>query len=244
MTDGQRNESKLLASLRRVVPGTRRRTAAGQDVDPRGLSVNETCFQLTSLLSQDEWFYPAADTMYWVSISAVYDIQSTTPAHPWGWTTRPTVTDSGAVVIQGATPSWPPTIGSLWLSGSQLTADSKTPYDTAFELLTNQGSAPGNLTLAPVYRFWSDQLSGHVYTIDEGEKEYLLTKLADVWTYEGIAFYAYAPGTQPANAKPVYRFWSDSLGHHFYTISDTERDILLDNPGIWAFEGIVWYAFD
>lgn len=97
----------------------------------------------------------------------------------------------------------------------------------------------------PVYRFWSDKLSSHFWTISEAEKNTLIDKYADAWTYEGPVFYAYPEGAQPTGAKPVYRFWSDSLGAHFYTISETEKDFLLrEYAGTWVFEGIVWYAFE
>jgi hypothetical protein len=65
-----------------------------------------------------------------------------------------------------------------------------------------------------------------------------------VWTYEGIAFYAYPEGQQPGDVEPVYRFWSPVLGTHFYTISETEKNKLVDNyPDVWTYEGIVWYAY-
>ncbi|MBN1362272.1 MAG: hypothetical protein JW993_16880 [Sedimentisphaerales bacterium] len=219
-------------------------SVAGQDRDPRGLSSDETCFQFTCLLSQDEWFYPdSTAATYWVSIAAVYDVQSLTPQHPWGWTTRPSVSHCGAVVIEGTTPSWPPSIGSNWLNGTPIMAGQ--PWDVAFELLTNQGSCAGDLALAPVYRFWSEKLAGHFYTISEEEKNALLQKYPDVWTFEGVVFYAYAPGSEPVGAKPVYRFWSSRFGHHFYTIDESEKDKLLNSPAnLWAFEGIAWYAFD
>jgi len=41
-----------------------------------------------------------------------------------------------------------------------------------------------------VYRFWSDALSGHFYTIDEAERDKLINQYSHVWTYEGIAWYA------------------------------------------------------
>ena len=99
--------------------------------------------------------------------------------------------------------------------------------------------------LKPIYRFWSAKLGSHLYTISESEKDNLIDRYStDVWAYEGIAFYAYPEGNQPEGAKPVYRFWSDRLGGHFYTIDEAERDLYRANTGTWAFEGIVWYAFD
>jgi hypothetical protein len=101
--------------------------------------------------------------------------------------------------------------------------------------------APG---LAPVYRFWSDKYSTHFYTISEAEKDMLVTKLADIWTFEGAAFFAYSEGLQPTDAKPVYRFWRPAGNAHFYTISETEKDTVLKNyRDIYVFEGVVFYVY-
>jgi hypothetical protein len=106
-------------------------------------------------------------------------------------------------------------------------------------------ASAGEPNVMPVYRFWSDKLSSHFWTISEAERDSLIDKYADAWTYEGPVFYAYPEGGQPTGAKPVYRFWSDDLGAHFYTISETEKDALLrEYADTWLFEGIVWYAFE
>ena len=95
----------------------------------------------------------------------------------------------------------------------------------------------------PVYRFWSDALGVHFYTIVESEKEKLVKKYDDVWAYEGPVFYAYSPDSYPAWSTPVYRFWSPTKKTHFYTVSDDERDQLINEYGdTWTFEGIAWYA--
>jgi len=99
-------------------------------------------------------------------------------------------------------------------------------------------------SVAPVYRFWSGQNSAHFYTIDEAEKNHIIANYDYVWTFEGVAFYAHPEGEQPTSASPVYRFWSDVLSRHFYTMSEAERDYLIDNyPIIWTYEGIAWYAY-
>jgi predicted outer membrane repeat protein len=98
--------------------------------------------------------------------------------------------------------------------------------------------------LRPVYRFWSPVLESHFWTISEAEKDWVLKAYPDDWVFEGVAFYAYAAGEQRLSARPVYRFWSDQLGHHFYTISEAEKNLLLEKyPTVWAYEGIGWYAF-
>ncbi len=232
---------------------------AGYHNDPREIT-NDTCFQFTCLLSQDQWFRPtlsqdkngdSTPAIYWLSIAALYDTAASSHSYPWGWTTRPLSFNKGAVQINTITPadtqttSWPPSIGSRWLSGQSIVYPKGTAWDFAFELLTNESSAADSSGLAPVYRFWSQSLTTHFYTILEEEKNTLISKYSNVWSYEGIAFYAYPPEQGPVGSKPVYRFWSASLGRHFYTISESERQNLIEKQSkVWTPEGIAWYAFE
>ena len=102
----------------------------------------------------------------------------------------------------------------------------------------------GSEGAAPVFRCWSPVLESHFYTINEAEKDMLVRDFPDVWTLEGVAFYAYPEGRQPADACPVYRFWSGILSCHFYTTSETERDYLVRNfAHVWTLEGAAWYAY-
>jgi Leucine-rich repeat (LRR) protein len=104
-----------------------------------------------------------------------------------------------------------------------------------------EGSDP-NLT--PVYRFWSPTFSSHFYTISEAERDNLVANYPKDWTPEGIAFYVFAEGRQPTDAAPVYRFWSGSLGCHFYTANTKERDEMVQNHSdTWTLEGIAWHAY-
>ena len=89
--------------------------------------------------------------------------------------------------------------------------------------------------LVPVYRFWSPKSGSHVWTVSESEKDRLLAEPPDMWTYEGIAFYAYAVGKPPLGTAPVYRFWSPKLGYHFYTMVESEKDRLIrEYPQVWT----------
>ena len=96
---------------------------------------------------------------------------------------------------------------------------------------------------SPVYRFWSDSLKSHSYTMSQSERDVLIDSPEHVWTYEGIAFYAYAGEGRPVGTHAVYRFWSGGLGSHFFTASDREMNKLFElMPRMWAFEGFAWYA--
>ncbi len=95
----------------------------------------------------------------------------------------------------------------------------------------------------PVYRFWSPVLERHFYTLSAAERDKLINNYSGVWTYEKVAYYAFADNTEPGTA-PVYRFWSGELNTHFYTASQAERDKLINNyPQVWAYEGIAFYAY-
>jgi hypothetical protein len=101
-------------------------------------------------------------------------------------------------------------------------------------------SQPG---VTPIYRFWSDALKGHFYTIRTTERDKLISLYSHVWTYEGVALYAYPEGSQPAGAQTVYRFWSARYNSHFYTIRQSERDYLVKtHPLVWIYEGVAWYT--
>jgi Repeat of unknown function (DUF5648) len=42
---------------------------------------------------------------------------------------------------------------------------------------------------------------------------------------------------------PVYRFWSPSIGSHFYTVLESEKDKLISEyPKVWTYEGEVYTA--
>lgn len=103
---------------------------------------------------------------------------------------------------------------------------------------------PSERNLAPVHRFWSPTLEAHIWTISEDEKNRILRDYSDIYQYEGVVYYAFPAGGQPLGTVPVYRFWSSQLGHHFYTISEDEKDKLLTNYSkTWIYEGIVWYVY-
>ncbi|HON91786.1 MAG TPA: GEVED domain-containing protein [Sedimentisphaerales bacterium] len=233
---------------------------AGYHSDPRGLG-DDSCFQFTCMLSQDQWFNPplardknntAIPAPYWLSIAVLYDTTSSTPVHPWGWTTRPQHSGQDAVQISAVAPSrssvtntWPPAVGSRWAAGSPIENPPGVAWDLAFELLTTQSSPASDPGLAPVYRFWSEKLGTHFYTIIEEEKDRLIRDFSQTWTFEGIVFYAYPPDQAPVGSKPVYHFWSEKNNRHFYTISETEKKNLLEQSSdVWKLEGVSWYAFD
>jgi hypothetical protein len=110
----------------------------------------ETCFQFTCLLSQDQWFHgdppvapneQAQGAVYWLSITAVYDLKGTKPTHVWAWKTRPGGPTAAGTAIERvsvpeSTPAWPPIVGACWQEGQPLRDRDFLPVDTAFQLTT------------------------------------------------------------------------------------------------------------
>jgi hypothetical protein len=96
----------------------------------------------------------------------------------------------------------------------------------------------------PVYRFWKASDNTHFFTIKESERQKLISNYSYIYTYEGIAYYAYAVGQQPVGTLPVYRFWKPADNTHFFTIKGSEKDKLMDLfSQVYTFEGIAWYSY-
>ncbi len=96
----------------------------------------------------------------------------------------------------------------------------------------------------PVHLFSSQAVESRFYTMQEAEKDRLVQERSNVWRYEGIAWYAYPEEKRPAETRPVFRFWSDTLQTHFYTLNESEKDRLIrDYPYVWKYEDIAWYAY-
>jgi len=45
------------------------------------------------------------------------------------------------------------------------------------------------------------------------------------------------------NYRPVYRFFNNNAGGHFYTISEAERDTVINNYKWFRYEGVGFYAY-
>jgi hypothetical protein len=110
------------------------------------------------------------------------------------------------------------------------------PMTTSTTSTTNQNSSPS--IIVPVYRLYSEDLTVHLFTTDENEKNTL--EPTDVWRYEGIAWYVY-PDYQNG-VVPVYRLYSEGLKIHLFTIDENEKDTL-EQTDVWRYEGIAWYVF-
>jgi hypothetical protein len=117
------------------------------------------------------------------------------------------------------------------------------PDGVPFDLLkTTVLWHPFEVVYGVVYRFWSPVADQYFYTMDEVEKNKLIEEHSNVWTFEGPAFHAWVTKCFP-DLAPVYRFWSERSGSHFYTVDEAERDVLLANSYSWTYEGVAFYAY-
>ncbi len=95
----------------------------------------------------------------------------------------------------------------------------------------------------PAYRFWSDLYQTHFYAESLEIKEFVEETWPEAWSYENVSFCVHLE--QEPGSMPVYRFWSESLGRHFYTISESDKTAIQTNwPEVWAFESVVFYAYE
>lgn len=96
----------------------------------------------------------------------------------------------------------------------------------------------------PVYRFWSDSMRSHFYTISPSEKDMVISTYPPTdWRYEGTVYYAFT--SQQPGTIPLYRFWSDQFRGHFYTADEAEKNYVINTYGTstWRYEGIAYYVY-
>lgn len=84
------------------------------------------------------------------------------------------------------------------------------------------GYQNGGNGASPVYRFFDNKFGTHFFTADVGEKNTVIaTRSADlIGETNGFG----AVSQADPNATPVYRFFDNKFGTHFFTASATERD--------------------
>jgi len=94
----------------------------------------------------------------------------------------------------------------------------------------------------PVYRFLNVDTGAHLYTIDSREKDFIVNNL-DNYAFEGIAYHAYESPQE--NTIELYRFYQETggCGFHFYTLSVSEKNYIIDNLPQYQLEGDEGIAF-
>jgi Repeat of unknown function (DUF5648) len=93
----------------------------------------------------------------------------------------------------------------------------------------------------PVFRFYNTKTQTHFFTMSADERDYVITTWPTIFNFEGNSFFAY-PASDPI-LSPVYRFYNQITGAHFFTINAAEKDYVIATwPTIFRYEGISWYA--
>jgi hypothetical protein len=94
---------------------------------------------------------------------------------------------------------------------------------------------------APLYRFYNKVQGVHFYTADAGERDRLIHTMANLYRYEGVAYYV---SLSPTGTSPVYRFYNFKKGVHFYTASADERDsVIAKLRSTYRYEGVA-FSYD
>ena len=92
-----------------------------------------------------------------------------------------------------------------------------------------------------VHRFFKPEVGGHFFTIDQKEKESV--EKNEVFNSEGVGFRALESSSDGIQGSvPVYRFFQPSLGSHFFTAFELEKDVIM-GLNDFVFEGIGFRAF-
>jgi hypothetical protein len=113
-------------------------------------------------------------------------------------------------------------------------------WDLAFELLTNRASESGPQPqgLVPVYRFWSEKLAGHFYTIDEAEKNKLIREQSQVWTFEGVVFTPILLPCPPAASRCTISGRRNSLVISIRFMRVRSRTFWTSIPVVWHYRAL------
>lgn len=105
---------------------------------------------------------------------------------------------------------------------------------SASGMVTVTVTVQGSQVRIPIYRFYSPKSGTHFYTPSAEERDMVIRRWPDVWSYEGIA-YQVNPRT---NSQPIYRFYNGKNGSHFYTASTAERDMVLQRwSNVFHYDG-------
>ncbi len=93
---------------------------------------------------------------------------------------------------------------------------------------------------SPLYRLYNRKNGSHFYTASCAERDMIVSKWGDTYTYEGVVYNVAA--SSAAACTPVYRFYNTRNGSHFFTVSAAERDTVISKLGAtYSYEGVCFY---
>lgn len=158
------------------------------------------------------------------------------------------------------------TTGARWAtdfsgSMSQLILPSVSPSGTARATVTLRlcggswigpgGGAGGSAVLddvwlaaatpVPVWRFYNVRTGTHFYTADPAERDRILATMGATYHLDGPAWNVNT--ASPLNSTPLYRFYNLRTGTHFYTASDSEKNMVLTTmASTYHLDGPAYYV--
>lgn len=132
----------------------------------------------------------------------------------------------------------------ITLSGGIYAEGTRIPVSVAFrtKFMTVAGvtsspspsSSPGS-----VFRFYNRANGSHFYTASATERDSVIARYSATYLYEGLAYIVNSANAK--NSSPLYRFYNNGNGSHFYTASAAERDRVMANYGAtYTYEGIAY----
>ncbi len=95
---------------------------------------------------------------------------------------------------------------------------------------------------APVFRFFNEAAGGHFYTPNAEEAQFVRENLGYMRD-EGVGFFAYANQETEPEAAPIFRFFNEAAGGHFYTPSQEEAQFVRENLDFMRDEGVGFWAY-
>lgn len=93
-----------------------------------------------------------------------------------------------------------------------------------------------------VHRFFNQDTGRHFYTGSKEEGEFVLNTLDSFLLEESSSFFSASPNEW--STSPVYRFFNQDTGVHFYTINEEEKDNIIENLDQFSFEGTGFHAWN
>ena len=93
-----------------------------------------------------------------------------------------------------------------------------------------------------IYRFFRPDNGSHFYTASSKERDYVSKNLPQ-YQYEGISYTTPSEEESLTGMQPVYRFFNSSTGVHLYTMSEKEKEHIIDNLANYNFENVAYYAY-
>lgn len=102
------------------------------------------------------------------------------------------------------------------------------------------GGASAAAPTTPVYRFWSEDLGTHFFTISNAEADAVMLHMQDLVDFQGAGWLAYAK--QEPGTRPVYRFRREDRVRYYYSTEPSPPPTASADGPRWRYEGVAWYA--